>query len=1295
MGKIRKTLAKACALLMLVNTMSVNVYAQEQPTTDEGNKTVIEETTTDAQPENTEIIEETTTDTQIENTEVVEKNTANTQSENVEVIKETTTDTQTEKTEAVEETTTDTLTQKTGEVETKAGETSYNVLWRVQEPVTVWFEYDDYNTTSGEDILRWNDIIDVNTNETVDLSEQTIEGIVIVEDPDETLELSPDNDSIKPIRYGRPAKIYIVIGDENNVVEVPIQVEATYLLKEKINVEQGQTFKLEDLFVDAENDTLDTLPESITIDRSKFVGFWVNEEDGYFSLSEDGKEFTVNQNEVNTQVRANFNDEYLTICFWVQTDNYQELYRDDFTYAAVGSSFTKANMPAEFIRWQDKQAITINPQDIERFSFRSGESEIFELSEDGQTVFINEEGPVSMYAYMDGGKTTLSFELVGVKKTDNFYVPEQVYAPIVPEEAESVNEATASVMASGTSSTVYVNNGMVNIPLNVSPADAFVDFSVIVDGVKLKLESEFSIPGEAYYENDKVLASYTKRQFRQPVCAIWVTQECNVSLEFSYLDNYGVMQKATSDVVLLEDFSVSEFGLHYAQAIYAAYETEEGHLKLADSNDHPLEINVGDTENIEVVKMSFAAFKPIKSGNPWLEFPVYTLGHMNSYRVEEVSGQDVMAMNRRGTIAAGNPGWETLHIDSHQGDYADYTDFKVVVSEENIPTGEDSVSKYTMARFQDYYEEGKQYVDGPTENLSFYNCLYGTDDIFELVIERTTTNEKLAISHDAALIARIQTAKSSVLDYYGQPSDVFEILDFETTTEGSEGNYSTRTTVTFLNDNPTLFNNELFSVDLQMGSNKTLSLISPEISLGASAATLGEGVSQDLAGKIASPEDIESSFGVPYDVLKSSLPKSLLDHLPYRVAAVTTSIECKVQKFDSETGKLTIDLMPTCTVYGVDGEQMDETYDIENAVPVSLVVSDLYEPGDIHIRHVKEDGTVNYYDGTISKDYVLSFWNPDGFSEFEISSMDFIDPVYVDTASISLGGDIGVNFYLDIAEKDLKKVKIMLECEGKENPPILAYDAPVNDSGKRKFQMKVNAKEMHKKIKLFVEDLDGNRRTLKIHGDDTTDYKDTGFEYSVADYLEAAQSPQSTITGRALELVKATDEYGKYTQLYFDYPKDIEFDPAPVSANTVTLDDLSLYAVTTTGTMPEGISNPEVSLVLDSATTLRVYFKLADGELDNYAFKLDTVPVTPEYNSAKGKYFISVSNIAADKLDKVHTITMASIDGETTYTVNCSALSYAKLIVNADEVDEKLKDLVKALYLYNQAADKYVESLEE
>ena len=69
------------------------------------------------------------------------------------------------------------------------------------------------------------------------------------------------------------------------------------------------------------------------------------------------------------------------------------------------------------------------------------------------------------------------------------------------------------------------------------------------------------------------------------------------------------------------------------------------------------------------------------------------------------------------------------------------------------------------------------------------------------------------------------------------------------------------------------------------------------------------------------------------------------------------------------------------------------------------------------------------------------------------------------------------------------------------------------------------------------------------------------------------------------------------------------------------------------------------------------------------------------------RYYTEVANIFADMLDEAHVFTVS--DGVNTYTITFSALSYGYRILNDGTAGDDIKNLVKALYLYNQAANAY------
>ena len=74
-----------------------------------------------------------------------------------------------------------------------------------------------------------------------------------------------------------------------------------------------------------------------------------------------------------------------------------------------------------------------------------------------------------------------------------------------------------------------------------------------------------------------------------------------------------------------------------------------------------------------------------------------------------------------------------------------------------------------------------------------------------------------------------------------------------------------------------------------------------------------------------------------------------------------------------------------------------------------------------------------------------------------------------------------------------------------------------------------------------------------------------------------------------------------------------------------------------------------------------------------------------------GLYYVDVIGISATDLDE--NVTIAISDGENTAEVTYNPMAYCAA-VQADATgafDQKMKNLVTALYLYNQAANMYLE----
>lgn len=210
------------------------------------------------------------------------------------------------------------------------------------------------------------------------------------------------------------------------------------------------------------------------------------------------------------------------------------------------------------------------------------------------------------------------------------------------------------------------------------------------------------------------------------------------------------------------------------------------------------------------------------------------------------------------------------------------------------------------------------------------------------------------------------------------------------------------------------------------------------------------------------------------------------------------------------------------------------------------------------------------------------------------------------------------------------------------------------------------------------------------------------YEHSVVDYAKIIiANAQNAYSEDDIALVKAMINYGANAQLNFGYNTEHLANNLTDSDGNemITENEKDLSSVTAatfepykaTGKTVDGLGTfAATNLVLKSETTLKVYFKPEDGiTLDMLTFKVDNNKVTAtEY----GEYFmIDIPNIKASALDNKYVITVTSnTDSTKTGTFDAYVYSYCYSILSdsTGTYTEQLKDTLRALYLFNVAANK-------
>ena len=304
--------------------------------------------------------------------------------------------------------------------------------------------------------------------------------------------------------------------------------------------------------------------------------------------------------------------------------------------------------------------------------------------------------------------------------------------------------------------------------------------------------------------------------------------------------------------------------------------------------------------------------------------------------------------------------------------------------------------------------------------------------------------------------------------------------------------------------------------------------------------------------------------------------------------------------------------------------------------------------------------------------------------------------------SISLHGDIALNFYLgavgdgDVTEADLENGNVKVHFEWKVNDKVKTAECTKlrkTVEGSKTYYVatcNVPAAEMAYNIHATAYYKDGNE--WKLHWDND--------RYSVKEYgMDLLNS--STATGLQKNMVRKMLYYGSMAQVQFDRVyadlglADGELSTDELAAldsarNAVTSDDIQAAvnaanpgkSKTDMRTIDElGLKYYGSSVIYLTTTTLRHYFKITDASqsgswetASNFSFALDANYPT---------YYVhyDMEDIYASKLDEYQKFTFNGTD------YYFSALDYSNAVLHSDKAPEAEKNLAKATYLYNQAAN--------
>ncbi len=285
--------------------------------------------------------------------------------------------------------------------------------------------------------------------------------------------------------------------------------------------------------------------------------------------------------------------------------------------------------------------------------------------------------------------------------------------------------------------------------------------------------------------------------------------------------------------------------------------------------------------------------------------------------------------------------------------------------------------------------------------------------------------------------------------------------------------------------------------------------------------------------------------------------------------------------------------------------------------------------------------------------------------------------------SLTLSGDIAINFFVDLTDEQAENntMNFSWTVEGNEKT---ATSALVKDTktGYYKAVCAIAVAEMTYGVTASVN-VGG-----KVYSDN----------YSAVNYAKQVLSSEyrtyflknSTEEkyNKLASLVKTMLNLGAKAQAQFERDinnpadKDIDYTPEEVTADTIGDTGASdMYS----GVEKYGLEYRGTTILYLSETSLRHYYKIVDQDKfdavkDSVTFGSDT-PV--DYSVRGDEIYYELKNISASKLDTLFSLKIGTDD------YKYSVLDYVKMCLNSTSADEKMKELAKATYLYNQAANNY------
>ncbi len=289
------------------------------------------------------------------------------------------------------------------------------------------------------------------------------------------------------------------------------------------------------------------------------------------------------------------------------------------------------------------------------------------------------------------------------------------------------------------------------------------------------------------------------------------------------------------------------------------------------------------------------------------------------------------------------------------------------------------------------------------------------------------------------------------------------------------------------------------------------------------------------------------------------------------------------------------------------------------------------------------------------------------------------------SASLSLLDAIGLNYYLHLPDALLADSGAYLLLDGPNGEKQISLtEGIVKTDGSRRYSYFLYAKQLQDEVTVRLFDGEGKQLDLYLNDATGTKVGTKGYSYSVSDYLDAIADSDESDEMKAL--AEALGDYGIAAKRLFAAPGET-VSPVQTDLSAITAESTSTYRLTSSGTPEDGFILSGATLLLESETTLRVYYSSADP----ISVSVDG---TQTEAHAKGNVsYVSVPKLKPTDFASTHTIRFGD------YEITCSALTYAYSALSfypesdTSEQASVLRDVARTLVRYYQTAVAYFQTV--